>query len=90
MFLAVLRFYYDIILQGLLSHYLHGTDVANEEHPFFRRYSETYRKKRDIVKNFWIVSGCLMLIIAQLYAVVALALFTTFLSFSVLDETNNS
>lgn len=39
-----------------------------------------------MVKNFWIASGAVMVIMPALPIVIGLALFTTFVSFMYLDE----
>jgi len=56
-------------------------------HSHGRRLTQTYKKKQNLVKNLWIGSGLLMLIIGMLPFLVAAALITTFLSFVILDET---
>lgn len=55
-------------------------------HPSWYRYTRKYRKKKQIVRDIWIVSGLLM-INAPLGAVCALALLTTFIGLMILDET---
>lgn len=57
-------------------------------HSHARRLTQTYKKKQDIVKNLWIGSGFIMLLIPFLPYLVAAALLTTFLSFVILDETD--
>ena len=57
------------------------------EHPHFRRYSPRYRRKRSLVKNLWLVAGCIILAFPFLPVLVFIFLFTTFISFSLLDET---
>jgi len=86
MLLALLAFYYDVFIQMWVSHCFRDDIVVDEDHPYYRRYTEKHRKRRDVVKIFWIVAGCLMLIFQSLHIVIALALFTTFLSFAYLDE----
>jgi hypothetical protein len=56
-------------------------------HSHGRRLTETYKKKQGIVRNLWIGSGFIMLLIPVLPYLVAAALLTTFLSFVILDET---
>lgn len=53
-----------------------------------RRLTRRYRAKQRIVKNVWIVAGCIMLCLPSLALILAGALFTTILSFLILDETN--
>lgn len=52
-----------------------------------RRYGRSYRIKRGWVKNLWLGSGLLMLCFPLLPVVLVLGLFTSFLSFAILDET---
>jgi len=60
---------------------------AEPAHCHGRRYTLKYRRKKGIVKSLWIVSGLSMLVIPILPFMAALGLFTTFLSFVILDET---
>ena len=46
-----------------------------------------YSAKKKIVKSLWIVSGMIMLSFPQLPMIITLGLLTTFLSFTILDET---
>jgi len=86
MLLALLAFYYDVLMQSFVSQYFREDIVVDEYHPYYRRYTEKYRKQRGVVKVFWIVAGALMAAFPVLHAVVAITLFTTFVSFSFLDE----
>ncbi len=58
--------------------------------PFLQRSEHTktarYRNKKRIVKGLWIASGLMMLSYPLLSFMVTLGLFTTFLSFTILDE----
>ena len=56
-------------------------------HSHARRLTTSYKKKQAIVKNLWIGSGLLMLLIGLLPYLVAATLLTTFISFVILDET---
>lgn len=60
---------------------------ADPSHSHGRRYTESYRKKKEIVKSVWMGSGVVMLAFPALPLVAALGLLTTFLSFVILDET---
>ena len=53
-----------------------------------RRKTTKYKKKQGIVKTVWIAMGLLMLINPVPPFVAAVSLFTTFLSFIILDETS--
>ncbi len=48
--------------------------------------SPRYQAKKRIVKGIWIASGLMMLAYPLLPFIVTLGLFTTFLSFTILDE----
>ena len=56
-----------------------------------RRSSVKYKKKKGIVKKVWIMSGTIMIGLLQFpplaAAALVLALFTAFLGFVILDET---
>ena len=56
-------------------------------HPHRRRFTASYKRKRCIVKNCWIVGSVLAAINATLSIVIAIGLATTLLSFVLLDET---
>ena len=60
----------------------------DKNHPHKRRFTAKYRRKKDIVRNVWIVSGTLMVLQASPAIVLAMTLGTTFLSFMILDETS--
>lgn len=61
--------------------------TPDPNHPHRRRFTNRYRRKRDLVKNLWIGSGLLMVLCNNVALILVLALATTFLSFCVLDET---
>ena len=63
------------------------TGVADHNHPHWRRYTASYRRKRGICKNIWICSGLVMCLQATPEVIIGLGLGTTFLSFMILDET---
>ncbi|ROS05625.1 hypothetical protein EDC56_1171 [Sinobacterium caligoides] len=50
------------------------------------RSGSSSRRRRDWVKNLWLIMGGVMLIVGQLSWIVGLALLTVFLSFMILDE----
>ncbi len=59
---------------------------TDENHPSARLLSKRYRAKKRIVRGLWIATGLMMLSFPLLPFMVTLGLFTTFLSFSILDE----
>lgn len=63
------------------------TTTADPNHSHGRRLTVAYRKKQGIVKNLWIASGLLMLVISTLPYLVTATMLTTFISFVILDET---
>jgi len=59
------------------------------KHGSRRRLCKAYLKRRQQVKNFWIIAGLIVLIEPALPFVVFVSLFTTFLSFMYLDESES-
>lgn len=58
-------------------------------HPHRRRFTACYRRKKNLVRSLWIVSGLIMLLQGANPAfVLCLALATTFMAFCILDETH--
>jgi len=64
-----------------------GALMPQRRHKLANPQTREYRLKKKIVKNVWLISGATMLMNPVLYIILPLALFTTFLSFSILDET---
>jgi len=62
-------------------------ESPDREHPHKRRFTPAYLRKKGIVKNLWIGSGLLMILLATPALMLALTMGTTFLSFVILDET---
>ncbi len=58
----------------------------DENHPYRRLFTKKYQAKKQVVKGLWIATGILMIIYPLMPFIVTLGLFTTFLSFSILDE----
>ncbi len=74
------------IIEWLLPDWARTT-CPDPSHCHGRRLTKTYQKKQGLVKNIWIGSGMLMLLIPVPPFFIAAMLFTTFLSFVILDET---
>ena len=55
-------------------------------HPYQRMLTKSYLEKKKIVRSIWIAAGLLMVGFPLPPFIVTLALFTTFLSFTILDE----
>ena len=66
-----------------------SSNAANRssDHPLMRMRTNRYLAKKKIVRGLWIATGILMLAYPLSHFIVTLGLFTTFLSFTILDET---
>ncbi len=86
MWWVILRFYCTLLVRGFLPR---ESEIAlpKEDDDHLRRYSRRYRVKKGWVKNLWIASSLLMICFPLAPFVLALGLFTSFLSFAILDET---
>lgn len=84
---ALLSFYVNLLSQTLLAGHYREELIIDDEHPHYRRFTKHYLKKRGLVKNCWIAAGLLALIFPLPHIAVTLTLLTTFVSFSILDET---
>jgi hypothetical protein len=84
---SIIQFYGNLLSQYLLAEYYREELILDENHPHYRRFSKDYQKKRGIVKNFWIGASLIALIFPVLHVALSLMLITTFVSFSILDET---
>lgn len=82
----LLRFYCTLLVRSFTPR---ESEIAlpREDDDHLRRYSRRYRVKRSWVKNLWIGSSLLMLCFPLLPFMLAVGLFTSFLSFAILDET---
>ncbi len=82
----LLRFYCTLMVRSFLPQ---ESEIAlpNEDDSHLRRYSRKYKVKRNWVKNIWIGSSLLMICFPLLPFILGLGLFTSFLSFAILDET---
>ena len=76
----------DWLNRLLLPHWTRDRS-PDHNHPHKRRFTRLYRRKQGIVKNLWIASGLVMIVLATPATIMALTLGTTFLSFVILDET---
>jgi len=63
-----------------------SSDDDRARHPHLRRQTERYKRKKRLVRDLWLISGVVMLHL-PVNMILALALATTFLSFTILDET---
>lgn len=60
----------------------------DDQHPSLRRQTEVYLQKKDLVKDIWIGSG-MIIIFMPLSIQMTMLLATVFLSFCILDETED-
>jgi len=58
-----------------------------KEHFYRRKFTASYRAKKQRVAYLWIGSGLLMLLIPLPSFIITTSLLATFISFSLLDET---
>lgn len=86
MFWMLIRFYCTILVRSFLPQESEIV-LAKEDDDHLRRYSRRYKVKRGWVKNLWIGTSLLMLCFPLLPFILAIGLFTSFLSFAILDET---
>ncbi|WP_226661376.1 hypothetical protein [Microbulbifer aggregans] len=86
MFWMLIRFYCTILVRTFLPQESEIV-LAKEDDDHLRRYSRRYKIKRGWVKNLWIGTSLLMLCFPLLPFILAIGLFTSFLSFAILDET---
>lgn len=61
-------------------------DVRAPRHLFGKAMTPDYLRRREMVKHFWLVAGAAMIALPLLPWIVAVSLFTTFVSFMYLDE----
>ena len=74
------------LIEWLMPDWAQST-CPDPSHCHGRRLTAHYKKKQGVVKNLWIGAGLVMLLVATLPFVFSAILFTTFLSFVILDET---
>lgn len=79
--LALIRFY----LQLLLPEWMRD-NRPDSRHFFRRKFTEAYKARLRWAYRIWLGSALLMLAIPSPPVIIGLGLFTTFLSFSLLDE----
>ncbi|MBN0986124.1 hypothetical protein [Amphritea pacifica] len=72
-------------LRLMLPEWMHVTH-PDSSHFFRRKFTSAYKARLRWVYRIWIGSGLLMLAIPAPPVVIGLGLFTTFISFSLLDE----
>ena len=85
MFWSLIRFYSGFLLPEWMSN-----RQPDSQHFFRRKFTSQYRARLRRVYWLWLASSCLMLVLPVPAIVIPLALFTTFISFSLLDESGGS
>lgn len=80
------RFLFHVVLSYLRPSSIQG-ELPIESHAHLRRQGKPYKRKQALVKNIWICSGVVMCAFPFPAFVTFSAIFTTFLSFCILDET---
>ncbi|BFM16201.1 hypothetical protein R50073_23840 [Maricurvus nonylphenolicus] len=83
---ALIKFYWQLFHHIWRPAWL-TIDKPQSDHFHRRRFTKKYRKKVQIVKSLWISSGIVMLAFPLLPVTIGIGLLTTFISFSILDET---
>ncbi|TPE48445.1 hypothetical protein FJM67_13290 [Maribrevibacterium harenarium] len=61
-------------------------ETAAHRHAHFRRTTKTYRRKRKLVRNLWTGTGIFMVAFPSPPTLIGALLFSTCLSFAILDE----
>lgn len=79
--MALLRFYLHLLLPEWMDN-----QHPDSRHFFRRKFTPAYRARLRCVRRLWLGSGLLMLALPIPPVVISLGLFTTFISFSLLDE----
>ncbi len=59
-------------------------------HSYGRTLCQSYLLRKRQVKNFWIIAGVVVMLEPVLHIAVVVSLFTTFLSFMYLDESDEA
>lgn len=60
----------------------------DSKHFYRRQFTKSYQRKRLIVRRLWVCSAFLVLLFPTLVFASIVGLMSTFLSFCLLDETN--
>ena len=81
------KFYWQLLASCWKPAWL-DSQQPDSSHFHRRRYTVEYRKKRRLVRDLWLGVGLLMLCFPIAAVFVGVGLFTTFLSFMILDETS--
>lgn len=80
-------FYLTLWNSFLVSHYYREEFIVDPNHHYYRRFTQRYKRKQSIVKSLWIAAGLTVAAFPLLHLLIFITMLTTFLSFSILDET---
>ena len=75
----------EFSLSLLLPQWMHDQQ-PDEQHFYRRMFTKKHQKKRSAVKLLWIAMCCIWLVFPYPFLVISSGLFTTFLAFSLMDE----
>ncbi len=89
MIIEVIQFYWKLVHQVVWQPSWLLSEIPDKSHFHRRRFTESYQKKRRFVRGLWFSAVLMMLAFPVAHLVVFIALFTTFISFSILDETSD-
>lgn len=87
MILALIEFYWGLYRQWSWQPDWLASKDPDSQHFHRRRYTKKYRSKLRVVRSLWFTVSLLVLAFPVMHFAVFATLFTTFLSFCILDET---
>ena len=82
-----LTFILDLTHQTFLNGYFRDELILDDDHAHYRRLTKKYQRKRSIVKLMWCINSFFAVTSGTLAFAVMLFFLSSFLSFSILDET---
>ena len=89
---AFIRFHLTLVFFTFLPSWYQPAFLDEEhakKHAHFRRATRAYRKKRRLVRNLWTGTGVFMIVFPTPPLLIGAMLFSTCLSFAILDESDN-
>lgn len=93
MFKAFVLFYWGMLLRGVSARDLWQPEWMERDQPdarhfHRRRFTRRYRKRQKVVERVWLVAATLLFFFPSPPLAVGGILFSTFLSFCILDESD--
>lgn len=76
----------DSLVIKVIEYCRHFLNLPDNYRAYQWTQTKTYQKRLAVVKNFWILGGCLMLISGHIAFILGGSLFLSFLSFAYLEE----